>query len=299
MSDATRERHHYSQELEYRDADEIEDAHALFAPKWYLMGFPKAGTHLLVSMFRPFAAPMPPTQLHRREWVGTFDHHSWSTEWLDIERQMYFLGQTLPGRYHKGHCGYTPELERFLYYLGVAFVFIYRDLRDVCVSQMHHCRDENDKLTHDDKEMYRAMSEEDALSAVITGIDKPGGGRYAGVLERWRFYAPWLDVDWIYPFRFEDAITDLEGTAERIVEYGIKRLATIFGLQVRAPGPGLAELVKQMADAARDTGQSATFRKGTSGQWREVFTEHHKRLFKEADRDNWLIRLGYETSNDW
>ena len=290
----------YNQELEYREVPEGEpDEQNVFAPRWYLMGFPKAGTHLLVSLFQPFAQPMPPTLLHAREWVGTFDHHSWSTEWLDVERQMYYLGQLRPGHYYKGHCGYTESLERFLWFSGVAFVFIYRDLRDVCVSQLHHIRDDNDVWTHPDKELYREMSESDALAAIITGINRPDGGRFDGIVERWALYAPWLGIDWICPVRYEDAISDLEGTAERLIEYGINRLGRIFGLQVHAPGPGLADMVEQMAAAARDTGKSATFRRGGSGHWREYFTPRHVALFKEHDPDNWLVRLGYEDSPDW
>ena len=290
----------FSQELEYAETPDGEaNEFNLFAPKWYLMGFPKAGTHLLVSLFRPFAAPMPETQLHIREWVGTFDHHSWSTEWLDVERQMYYLSHLRPGHYYKGHCGHTEALERFLWFLGVAFVFIYRDLRDVCVSQLHHCRDDNEKWTHPDKGLYRGMTQDEALAAIITGIDRPDGGRFDGIFERWALYAPWLGVDWICPVRYEDALADLEGTAERAIEYGINRLGRIFGLQVHAPGPGLADMVGQMAAAARDTSKSSTFRRGGSGGWREYFTPEHKRLFKARDRDNWLIRLGYETGTDW
>jgi hypothetical protein len=40
------------------------------------------------------------------------------------------------------------------------------------------------------------------------------------------------------------------------------------------------------------------FRKGIAGDWRNVFTEKDKQIFKEAAGDL-LIRLGYEKDNDW
>jgi hypothetical protein len=44
--------------------------------------------------------------------------------------------------------------------------------------------------------------------------------------------------------------------------------------------------------------KSHTFRSGKTGGWKEYFTEEHKSLFKEMAGDL-LVRLGYETTNDW
>jgi Sulfotransferase domain len=50
----------------------------------------------------------------------------------------------------------------------------------------------------------------------------------------------------------------------------------------------------------RQRGQEATsfYRKGIAGDWKNVFTEQNKREFKAAAGDL-LIRLGYETDDDW
>jgi hypothetical protein len=44
--------------------------------------------------------------------------------------------------------------------------------------------------------------------------------------------------------------------------------------------------------------KASTFRKGGTGNWKKVFTGEHVKLFKEQTGDL-LIRLGYETSDDW
>jgi hypothetical protein len=281
--------------IEYVDlpGDEIPEAW-IFSPKWYLMGFPKSGTHLLESLMRPFVHRMPPTQLHPRQWVGTFEDNSWSDKWNDLQRTMYDFGQLRPGHYFLGHCGYREDLERFLYNLGIAFVMIYRDLRDVAVSQLHHCIDDNDVWTHPDKELYRAMSYDDALAAVITGV-----GKFTGLLDRWELYAPWLKVDWVLNVKYEDILADPGGEAKNIVEYGLARLAGIWDWKLHAPGPGLADLTHEMAKMSRDTDKSPTFRRGVSGGWRDVFKPRHCELFKQYDRNNWLVRLGYEEGPDW
>ena len=40
------------------------------------------------------------------------------------------------------------------------------------------------------------------------------------------------------------------------------------------------------------------FRKGVAGDWKSVFTEKDKRIFKE-EAGNLLVKLGYEKDNDW
>jgi hypothetical protein len=64
----------------------------------------------------------------------------------------------------------------------------------------------------------------------------------------------------------------------------------------RIPTP--REEALRLLMAAIQPRRSATFRSGKSGTWRQYFTEEHKRLFKEVAGDL-LIRLGYETDNDW
>lgn len=270
----------------------------VFAPKWYLNGFPKAGTHLLVSMMKAHARPMPPVQMHPKEWVGTFAHHAWTNEWADMTRLMYDFGHLLPGYFFKGHCGWTKELETYLWNLGVAFVFIYRDLRDVAVSQTHHIlTEEKDGWQHDNKDAYRELGWDDALEAVIVGKEI-NDVWYPGVVERWECYAPWLDVDWVESITYQEARLEPKQVAARLIRYGLQRLATIYRLTLEKPGEAFDDVVNEMATSSRDTESSTTFRKGEVGNWKSAFTDRHKKLFKEID-NNWLIRLGYESSSDW
>jgi hypothetical protein len=44
--------------------------------------------------------------------------------------------------------------------------------------------------------------------------------------------------------------------------------------------------------------KSHTFRSGKTGSWRDFFTKEHKKLFKDIAGDL-VVRLGYETRNDW
>ena len=267
-------------------------------PRYVLCGLPKSGLHLLVGMVQAICEPMPGHLLHPGgSWWGTFDDHSFSSRWGSIERQLRIVSYLQPGKFFKGHVGYRDEIERFLYYFGASFVFIYRDPRDVAVSQAHHARStDGERFKHSAHAAYQAMTFDDALAAVITGM-----GPYTGVMERWELYAPWLDVEWVQSIKFEHAVslTNRAETAQLVLEYGIDRTVHQFGVELKVDQAKHAEAIAAMTEASQNTDASATFRKGTSGQWREVFTEEHKRLFKASDRNGWLVKLGYETSEDW
>lgn len=261
------------------------------AAKWLLNGFPKSGLHFCVQLMRPVIKEMIPGQLHVMPWLGTFRHHSWSEEWSDIRLMLYMMGRLHIGCYFKSHVGWRQEIEDFLWYLGVAHVFIYRDMRDVAVSQAHHVlADDNERFMHPDKELYRSLGGfDDVLAAVIEGV-----GIYPGVMHRWEYYAPWLEVPWVYKLRFEEAIADRHKAAGSLLRYGLERVATLFGLNLHAEGGQFKEVVCQMVESSYDTENSVTYRKGAAGGWREAFTGRHVELFKQTDTNNWLARLGYE-----
>lgn len=274
---------------------EIPREHINLTPKWLLNGFPKAGLHFAELMLRPVAAEMPAGQMHARPFVGTFAGHSWTTEWTDVPRFMYHVSRLQPGRYFYSHIGHSDNIEAFCYYLGASVLFCSRDLRDVAVSHAHHATADNEAWSHPDKDLYRDLGGfDEALEACIVGID-----RYPGVVERWEAYAGWWEADWVYQFRFEDAIRDPFRVARAILTYGIDRMATLFGYDLKGEGPKLDRIAEAMVESAGQREKSLTFRKGQVGGWRDAFTEKHKRLFKESDKHGWLIRLGYEQDDQW
>ena len=273
----------------------VPEAHRHFTPRFLLNGFPKSGLHLVSNMVRPIADPMIPGQFHGLPWVGTFTGNSWTTNWAALELVLYRISRLQPGYYLKSHIGYKDEIERFLWYSGVAHIFIFRDLRDVAVSQAHHVLSDKEGWAHPDKALYKAMDGfDDVLEAVIVGTEK-----YPGVLERWELYVPWLKCPWVLKMRFDDLIENRADCAGRILRYGVERTAAIVGFAVEEPGPLFDELREEMAEASRDVKFSPTFREGKTGGWKTVFTERHKQLFKETDKKDELIRLGFAENNDW
>lgn len=264
-----------------------------FHPKYVLNGFPKAGLHLVATMIEPICPEVPAEGLYTRAWAGTFRGKSWTNERLPIEQTTYLLSRLRIASHIKGHLGYDPNISRFLWLTGAAVVFIYRDFRDVAVSQAYHILD--DELYHPDKELYRQLgSFDEVLKAVIVGLEG-----YPGIFERWVQFAPWLDVEWVHKVHFEEAIEDRAHVAGEILKYGLRRTTAIWNYEITFQQEALDAAIAAMVEASHDTDRSATFRKGVASDWREHFTEEIKDLFKAADKEKWLQRLSYENDDNW
>ena len=261
-------------------------------PKVYITSFPKAGLHLVnlmvASVCEEFYAP--------KNWLGTFRHAGFSSEWTNVEHFGPAFEDFPNGRFLKGHTGYKPEIAEALRAGDMATLFVYRDLRDVAVSQMYHVLSEDDvRFKHKDKAHYRAMgSNEAVLKAIIAGDD-----RWPGLFERWALYAGWLDEEWVYSLSFEQMRYDTYRTADTFLRY-------VHGLAARALGYEMAGYdeseLKQMALTivrnTKRTDLSSTFRRGKRGVWKQHFTPDVKAVFK-AHAGDWLERLGYEKDKDW
>ena len=271
--------------------------------KYYLNGFPKSGLHLLDLLLRPLAQPMPYDQFVA-PWVGTFAANSWRYEHLPLNQTTFGIGRTPEGFFTKGHLGYLPLFEQFLFYLGIAHIFIYRDFRDVAISQTYHLlyetkedkgKDLKVALKHPGKDVLKKLGGFDEILMGIIG----GVAVYPGVMARWELYERWLDIDWVLSLSFEEARLDPHGTAEQVIDYTVERMGSILTKVPTIDAKTKRQMVSAMVDSSRQTRKSLTFRKGAVGDWKDHFKEEHVAAFKLSDRTNALVRLGYEENEDW
>ena len=264
-----------------------------YKPRAYLNGFPKSGLHLLEQMVGLMLGRSD-VGTGGSQWIGTYKWHSWTMIWQDVGRMLWRLSCQERGTYLMGHAGYHDDIRRMLDYGNILHILIYRDLRDVAVSQAHHIFDEDQAAwQHEHKDFYRMLGGfDEVLSAVIEGI-----GPYPGVVKRWTEYAPWLQCDEVLALKFEEMRAQpLESAARiilRLVKSATERLeGNAFGVEMDPED--VKRLAQRMVDATKQP--SPTFRKGKAGGWREEFKPEHVALFKKHDPDDWLGRLGY---GDW
>jgi hypothetical protein len=239
----------------------------------------------------------PQSIYNSSHWLGTFMFNSFVPTWQPMDRWFFLMSRLRQGEYMQGHIGWRQDVADFLRLSRVAHVFIVRDLRDAAVSQTYHILDKDDsKSKHPGKATYRALGGfDEALKAVIIGL-----GPYPGAIQLFELYARWLDEKAVHVVRFEEAIEDLEGTAAGILSYGLEQITQdVWEAKFVVGQEHFDSTVSVMADLAAQTRLSPTFREGKAGSWKEAFTDEHKDLFKRMDRNNWLVRLGYEKDEDW
>jgi len=194
-------------------------------PKYVLNGFPKSGLHAYSAMMGPWC-PVVDKETDEwgsfaKQWSGTHMDNSFSFQ-TEMPRATigWQLARVTQGRHIRTHMAHYDWIQEYLYNLGTSHVFIYRDLRDVAVSQTHHILERG---KHPNKGMYRALGFDGALSAVIEGLDV-----YEGIIERWEMYAPWLNDTHTLSVSFEDFKRSRFVQARKIVQHGYDRIGEAF-----------------------------------------------------------------------
>ena len=186
-----------------------------------------------------------------------------------------------------GYIEATPENVSYLCRPDRVNYFIYRDPRDVLVSQVFFATDMNEE--HGMHEYYNSLPDfEERLKVAITGIDRDGlymvsvKQRYEGVFQ-------WLATEGVLCIRFEDLVDQRDTTLNAMLD-------EVEKTGYRIPTPR-AQALDALSEAIQPK-KSHTFRSGKTGGWKQHFSNEHKKLFKDVAGDL-LVRLGYERTNDW
>jgi hypothetical protein len=186
-----------------------------------------------------------------------------------------------------GYLEATKENISFLTSKGRVNYFMYRDPRDVLVSQVFFATQMHEE--HGMHEYYSSLPDfSTRLKAAITGVDQDDV-HMVNVKQRCEGVFRWLDTPGVLCLRFEDLINDRDRTLNAMLDEVEKT-----GYKIPTP----REKALTILTEAIQPKKSHTFRSGKTGGWREYFTEEHKRLFKEVAGDL-LVKLHYETNNNW
>ena len=186
-----------------------------------------------------------------------------------------------------GYVDASPENVAFLCQAGRVNYFLYRDPRDLLVSQVFFATDMyEDHGMHD---FYKSLPDLEArLRVAITGIDRDGL-HMVSVKQRYEGVFQWLEQKHVMCIRFEDLIENRDNTLNAMLDEVEKT-----GYQIPTP----REKALSILIEAIQPSKSHTFRSGKTGGWKGYFTEEHKKLFKDMAGDL-LVRLGYEKNNAW
>lgn len=253
------------------------------APPIFGNSKPKSGSHLLLQILNGFTQIMPYKYVEV-EPVRTITKAGRRKSESDI---LDDLKRAPNGVIGWGYVDATKENVSFLTAAGRVNYFIYRDPRDMLISQVFFATDMHEE--HGMHAYYNSLPDFNTrLNIAITGIDKDGlymvsvKQRYEGVFE-------WLGQKNVMCLRFEDLINDRDVTLNSM-------LNEIEKTGYKIPTPR-AKAIAVLVEAIQPK-KSHTFRSGKTGGWKTYFTDEHKKLFKEIAGDL-VMRLGYEKDNDW
>lgn len=253
------------------------------APPIFGNSKPKSGSHLLLQILNGFTKIMPYRYVDADP-IRTIEKEGRRKAKEEILDE---LKRVPAGVISWGYLEATEENASFLTAAGRVNYFIYRDPRDMLVSQVFFATDMHGE--HGMHAYYNSLPDVAArLKVAITGIDRDGlymvnvRQRYEGVFQ-------WLEQKNIMCICFEDLIGNRDDTLNAMLDEVEKT-----GYEI----PTSREKALSVLAKAIQPKKSHTFRSGKTGGWKEHFTVGHRELFKDVAGDL-LVRLGYEKNNDW
>lgn len=263
-----------------------------FARRWGSVGeegygvlatsIPKSGTHLLTQILEPlpglrnydsFIASIPPVRYRRRTKES-------------IHRR---IGWIADGELVSAHLFYEPAYHRHLREKGVLVFFLYRDPRDIAVSEAHYLAHMN--RWHRAHRYFAALPDDAGrIMASIRGIPVDEVDfEFPDIARRVEPYLGWLNTGDVLALRFEDLVGERR-------EESVGTIVRFFQDQTGVPVDDAVFRERMLANV--DPMRSRTFRSGRTAAWRNVLDEDHRRAFKAVAGDL-LVRLGYEEDDAW
>ncbi|HSM71832.1 MAG TPA: hypothetical protein VK851_09825 [Anaerolineales bacterium] len=253
------------------------------APPIFGNAKPKSGSHLLLQILNGFTQIMPYRYVDA-EPIRTIKKDGGRRTADEILVDLKNIPQGVIGW---GYVDATPENASFLTETGRVNYFIYRDPRDMLVSQVFFATDMHQG--HGMHDFYNSLPDfGERLKVAITGIDKDGL-KMVSVRQRYEGVFRWLEQKNVMCIRFEDLINNRDATLLSMLDEVEKA-----GYVIPTPRK---QALSVLVEAIRPK-KSHTFRSGKTGGWKEYFTDEHKILFKDVAGDL-LVKLGYEENNDW
>lgn len=253
------------------------------APPIFGNSKPKSGSHLLLQILDGLTRIMPYAYV-AAEPVRTIAREGRRKTEEEILAELNGIPRGVIGW---GYVEATPENVAFLCQPDRVNYFIYRDPRDMLVSQVFFATDMHEE--HGMHAYYQSLPDfRERLKVAITGIDREGL-KMVSVKQRYEGVFEWLEQPSVMCIRFEDLINNRDTTLNSMLDEVEKT-----GYKIPTPREKALEVLVEAIQPKK----SHTFRSGKAGGWKEYFAEEHKSLFKDVAGDL-VVQLGYEENNDW
>lgn len=230
-------------------------------PPILVNSIPKSGTHLLMEIAKSFP---------RKVYFGSFLAQFPSITMLKRSQRAVnaHIWRIVPGEIVGAHLNYTPETAAKLKSINAIVIFVYRDPRDIALSEADYIA-EMSKF-HAMHRKFKDLAPEQRVTLAIRGTDD---GRFPGIRDRLMPYAGWIGDDEVISLTYES----LMGPDRQAILRDICR-------QVSARNHFPVDLDKFLIklDAAIDPGRSHTFRGGGVSKWRANMSAENREIFESS-----------------
>jgi hypothetical protein len=222
-----------------------------------------------------------------------------------LAKEVTRTGKRIVGDKSPQHTANLDEIHEI--YPNARIIHIVRDGRDVAVSAMHHwwrlAKDREGgifELTPEELEIRDAYLK-DREGFLASGRSIFTEERLGQLARRWSYRVGKAHRDGTALYgeryleiRYEDLLQDPPDTLRQVLELlRARRGDPIIERCIRA---STFERVASRRQGEEDS--SSFFRKGVAGDWRGIFTERDREIYRTLAGDR-LIEMGYESSDDW
>lgn len=250
-------------------------SHYRSTPPVIVNSIPKSGTHLLMQIARSlpgtryygsFLAQHPSITMHRRP-QRTINFH---------------IARIIPGEVVGAHLHYTPETERRLESINALNLFIYRDPRDVVLSESEYLGAVN--RWHAMHRRFMKLTPDDRIRLAIEGADPV---RFPDIRQRLLPYEGWMTSKSALCISYEQLSSDDRKPILRAILDRYDQLAD---------RPRSGDEVLLQLEQAIDPNRSHTFRSGGTEKWKTLLSPENLALFNQIGGDL-PSRFGFESKS--
>lgn len=299
--------------------------------KFFVMGHARSGTTLLMRLLRLHGKVHCNYQAHfftRKPMLKSLVDSPEAEEWLTRKSNRWNHGRDLSplvlraaadfimerdavreGKFIVGDKSPSSTIhgqvvrDTHLLYPDAKLIYIVRDGRDVLVSErFRNFVEESKFLTSEDKRIISDLKTDptpfsDGRRSIFTETSiRNIAKRWADDLNEIDSESKRLYGENYISLRYEDMLAQPFAEISRLWKFlAVKEIGKTLEKQLLAE---MSSNPDEEWQAQRNEGIASFLPKGQAGNWRRLFTEKDKTLFKEVAGDV-LVKWGYEKDNNW
>lgn len=238
----------------------------------FICGLPKSGTTWLDQMLAELpgfnSIMLPGMHYWGMRSGGSHDYELSLDEILTFDKTLSII---------KTHSHGSLKNTDLLRRLGIRYVIMYRDIRDVAVSYVHFVRE---RPWHPEYKLYIDKSIQDGILFFAQNM--------SSVFSEWiKSWYEYKDSGASIIIQYEQMLKDPKSVFIKLLNH----------YDIKLPD-GEIDNIFDRYQQSRLRQRSTHFRKGIIGDWENYFSPEIKNAFKENIGD-FLVEFGYEQDMDW